>query len=134
MTHALRTARGCLLAAAALAAGALYVGVTESPWHSLPGLVLAAVLAVGALYSYAEHQDLVAACEQARQAALLEELDTVGPCCRLAYHSGGYAHGTDCTLAAGPFGELYAACCADAFVSRGTRHGPGCRANWKPYA
>lgn len=130
MTPALRTARGCLLAAAALTAGAVYVGITASPWHSLPGLLLAAVPLWCARYTYAEHQALVTECEQARQAALLDELDTPPPCCRLAYHSGGYAHGTDCQRMADPFAELYTACCAEGFVSRGAQHGPMCRVNW----
>lgn len=121
MTHALRTTRAYLLAAAALTAGAVYVGTSRPAWHALPALCLAVVLLLYAAHAYAEHQALLTECEQARQAALVEEFTTAVPCSRLEC--------SDCTLVTGPFIELYGACCAEAFTSRGVRHGLKCRAN-----
>ncbi|MHB9756488.1 hypothetical protein ACYBSK_19095 [Streptomyces sp. BYX5S] len=108
-----------------MAAGAVYVVATESPWLSLPDLALAAVLLWCARYSYAAHRAVVDECEHGRQAAVGKQPDNA-PYCRLDYHSRGYVHGTDCTRPPDPVAELYTACCPEAFVTRGTRHEPTC--------
>ncbi|MFJ9037435.1 hypothetical protein ACIRF8_12710 [Streptomyces sp. NPDC102406] len=125
MTPALRTARYLTAAAGALTASAAYLGTVITWWAVLPCLYVAAVIAWCASCEYAVHRRTLTAHERARRAALLEELDTAGPCCRLYDLSGGYAH-RDCARPPDGLAELYTACCAEAFVSRGARHDATC--------
>ncbi|WP_405476447.1 hypothetical protein [Streptomyces sp. NBC_00009] len=129
MTPHLRTARGCSLGTAALTAGAVYLGTTMSPWAAVPGLYVAAFLGWCARRSYAAHRRTLVRHEQARLAALGEELLLGMPCCRLPEHSASRAHGTNCLRPPDFADELAAACCAEGFVSRGAHHESACRIN-----
>ncbi|WP_405634413.1 hypothetical protein OHB53_09540 [Streptomyces sp. NBC_00056] len=98
MTPALRTTRACTLGAVILAAAGVYLGTTPAPWLCVPSLYSALVLGWCASRELAIHRQILVRHEQARRAALgLEPLDGV-PCCRLAEHSNGQAHGPDCHI------------------------------------
>ena len=126
MTPALRTARCLTLGALSCTAGAVYLGAALTPWMAAPGLYVATFLAWCAHREYAHHARLLARHRLAlHDAVLLGEL----PCCRLAEHSAGRAHGTDCLRPPDPDEQLAAACCAEGFVSRGARHEPACHLN-----
>lgn len=127
MTPALRTARWLTAAALALAASAIYLGYTVSLW-AIPGCLYgAALLAWCSRREYAIHRQILTDHENARRAAL--ELEALGPCCRLAEHSGGRAHGADCPQPPDLDTVLAGACCDMWLVSRGDTHGPKCPTN-----
>lgn len=127
MTPTLRTARTLTAAVPVLTAAGIYAGTTVTPWLCLPGLYAAAFMAWCASREYGRHRRLLVRHEQARRAALGEELDAAAPCCRLDELSGGYAHGTDCMRPPDLDAELAVACCELWFITRRADHDVHCR-------
>ncbi|MGY0023724.1 hypothetical protein ACVHNB_32740 [Streptomyces sp. YJ-C3] len=125
MTPALRTARTCTAATAALGLCALQTGA-EGQWIALSlSLYGAAFFAWCARRSYDDHNRTLTEHANARRTAA--ELAAAGRCCRLADHSGGRAHGTDCARPPTGLADLdEATCCLEAFMFRGREHARTC--------
>lgn len=119
MTPALHTARGLTLAAATFTTGAIYLAAAYTPWAAVPGLYVAVFLTWCARREYTEHARILTRHRVALlDAVLLGEL----PCCRLAEHSNGQAHGTDCHRPPDWDTVLDSACCTVWIATRGVTH------------
>jgi hypothetical protein len=124
MTPSLRIARVCTAAATVLGLCAVQAG-TQGQWLFFGLTVYGAVfLAWCAACERRHHRWILTRHENARRAAL--ELDTVGPCCRLAEHSGGRAHGVGCARPPDLDGVLADACCDFWLITHGETHDPKC--------
>lgn len=99
---------------------------TGSYWLAIAVVYVASTLAYCASREYDHHRRTVDEHKHARRTALLEEQDAAGPCCRIAEHSNGQAHGPGCRRPPDLDTVLEKACCVEALVYCGAEHAPTC--------
>lgn len=99
MNESLRDARLCLAGAALCTATGIYFAVQPS-WLCVPGFYGALILAWCQRRLIADYRRGPKRREEARRAAILDDVKVAAPpaiCCQIWRHSGGQAHGADCT-------------------------------------